>query len=217
VFEPDFTSITSRDEGAAFVEPVLARPAVLLHTCCGPCSTAVIERLSLRFRIALFFCNSNIDDEAEYKKRLETQKQYVEHYNASDKKTDPVDLICAPYRPDAFLKLIAGKEECEEGGERCRLCIHDRLEKTAVFAVMNSYEFFSTTLSVSRHKNIEMILELGYALALKYSLSFIGENFKKNGGEQRSIELAKAYGLERQDYCGCSFSKSKTKGDVPCV
>ena len=207
MFEQGTPSIITRDEGAAFAEPVVSRPAILLHSCCGPCSTAVVERLAQRFRIAIYFCNSNIDDEAEYKKRLETQKRFIERYNASDRKTEPIVLICAPYAPSAFLKLVEGKEECEEGGERCRLCIGDRLEKTAAFALMNSYECFSTTLPVSRFKNYKMILELGTAVALKYGLSFMAEDYKKGGGEQRSIELARIYGLERQNHCGCRFSK----------
>ena len=211
MFEQNVSSEITGEEVTAFAEPVVSRPAILLHTCCGPCSTAVVERLALRFRIALFFCNSNIDDEEEYKKRLETLKQYVEQYNASDKKTEPLVLISAPYMPSAFLKLIEGLEECEEGGARCRLCISDRLEKTATYAVMNGYEYYSTTLSVSRHKNHEMILELGKAFALRYGLSFEGGDFKKGGGEQRSIELAKAFGLERQNYCGCRFSKNQAQ------
>ena len=183
------------------------RPVILLHSCCGPCSTAVVEQLAQRYRIVLYFCNPNIDDEAEYKKRLEIQKLFVERYNASDKRAEPLVLVCAPYTPSAFLKLIEGKEKCEEGGARCRLCINDRLEKTAAYAIMNGYEHFSTTLSVSRHKNYMMILELGTMLALRYGLSFESGNFKKGGGEQRAVELAGAYGLERQDYCGCRFSK----------
>ena len=207
MFEQGSTSIIEQAAGVAFEEPVISRPAILLHSCCGPCSTAVVENLAQRFRITLYFCNSNIDDEAEYKKRLKIQKQYVEQYDASDIKKDPIILICAPYMPAAFLKLVRGYEECEEGGARCRLCIQDRLEKTAAYALMNSYEFFSTTLSVSRHKNHVMILELGNALALRYGLAFEGGDFKKGGGEQRSIELARAFGLERQNHCGCRFSR----------
>ena len=207
MFEQGNSSIITREEQGAYSGPELKRSAILLHTCCGPCSTAVIERLAPRFRIALYFCNSNIDDETEYKKRLEIQKLYVEQYNASDMKIEPIVLICAPYAPVAFLKLVEGKEECEEGGARCRICIHDRLEKTAVHALMNGYEYFSTTLSVSRHKNHKMILELGNALALRYSLTFEEGDYKKDGGEQRSIELARAFGLERQNHCGCRFSK----------
>ena len=211
MFEQCESSIITNEEGTVFSGPQVTRPAILLHSCCGPCSTAVIERLNERFRIVLYFCNSNIDDEAEYKKRLGTQKQFVEQYNASDQKIEPIVLVCAPYTPAAFLKLVEGKEECEEGGERCHLCIQDRLKKTAAYAVMNGYEYFSTTLSVSRHKNHEMILEIGNLLALQYGLVFEGGDFKKYGGEQRSIELAKAYGLERQNYCGCRFSKRQAE------
>jgi len=207
VFEQGTSSIEKQEEGASFAEPDVTRPAILLHSCCGPCSTAVVERLAQRFRIAIYFCNSNIDDETEYKKRLETQKLYVERYNASHRKTEPIILICAPYAPSAFLKLVEGKEECEEGGARCRLCINDRLEKTAAYAIMNSYEYFSTTLSVSRFKNYKMILELGTALALRYGLSFFGEDYKKGGGELRAVELARMFGLDRQNHCGCRFSK----------
>ena len=183
------------------------KPAILLHSCCGPCSTAVVEQLAPRFRIALYFCNSNIDDEAEYRKRLEAQMEFVKHYNASPETAEPIELICAPYAPQAFLKLISGTEGCEEGGARCRRCISDRLEKTAEYAALYSYEYFSTTLSVSRYKSHDMILELGKALALRYGLTFEGSDFKKGGGEQRSAELAKMYGLYRQAYCGCRFSR----------
>ena len=193
--------------GAVFGEPPLTRPALLLHTCCAPCSTAVVEQLARRFRITLYFCNSNIDDEEEYKKRLEAQRQFVEQYNMSPWVIEPLALVCAPYAPLAFLELVRGMEACREGGARCRLCIGDRLEKSAVYAAMNGFEYFATALTVSRHKNYSMIREIGMALALRYSLTFVEDDFKKGGGEKRSIELAKAYGLYRQDYCGCRFSK----------
>ena len=186
--------------------PAVSRPDILLHSCCGPCSTAVVERLAPRFRITLYFCNSNIDDEAEYLRRLEAQKQFVESYNASDM-GGQVELVCAPYAPQAFLKLVEGTEGCAEGGARCRRCIYDRLEKTAEYAALHGFEHFSTTLSVSRHKSHETILEAGKALALRYGLTFEDGDYKKGGGEQRSAELARAYGLYRQDYCGCRFSR----------
>ena len=186
--------------------PDVSRPAILLHSCCGPCSAAVVERLAPRFRVALYFCNSNIDDEAEYLRRLEAQKQFVESYNASGM-GGQVELVCAPYAPMAFLKLVEGTEGCAEGGARCRRCIYDRLEKTAEYAALHGFEYFSTTLSVSRHKSYGMVLEAGKALALRYGLTFEDGDYKKFGGEQRSAELARAYGLYRQDYCGCRFSK----------
>ena len=196
-----------KDTGIAFSDPSLVRPTILLHSCCGPCSTAVVERLAPRFRITIYFCNSNIDDESEYLKRLDTQKEYIARYNASVRLNEPISLVCAPYAPAAFLKLVRGFESFPEGGERCRLCIGDRLEKTAAYAAMNGYEYFTTTLSVSRHKSYEMIAELGKALALRYSLSFIDDDFKRGGGDQRAVLLAKSYSLYRQNYCGCSFSQ----------
>ena len=193
--------------GAVFGEPFVLKPAVLLHSCCGPCSSSVVEQLAPRFRITLFFCNSNIDDEEEYKKRLAAQKEFVERYNASDRMGEPVELVCAPYKPAAFLELVRGKEDSEEGGDRCALCIHDRIEKTAAYAALYGFEYFSTTLSVSRHKNYKLIRDMGNELALRYGLSFITDDFKKGRGEQRSAELAKSFALYRQNYCGCSFSK----------
>ena len=209
--------IDGADDGAAVVPfgPDVLRPAILLHSCCGPCSTAVVERLAPRFRIALYFCNSNIDDETEYLRRLEAQKQFVERYNASGMEGQ-IELICAPYTPLAFLKLVEGTEGCMEGGARCRRCIHDRLEKTAEYAALHGYEYFSTTLSVSRHKSYEMVLSAGKALALRYGLVFEDGDYKKSGGELRSAELARAYGLYRQDFCGCRFSKgAASPGDGP--
>ena len=195
------------EAGVVFGEPIVLKPAILLHSCCGPCSSSVVEQLAQRFRITLFFCNSNIDDEEEYKKRLAAQKEFVERYNTSDRMGEAIELVCAPYKPAAFLELVRGLEDSAEGGERCRLCIRDRIEKTADYAALHGFEYFSTTLSVSRHKNHKLICETGNELALRYGLSFIADDFKKCGGEQRSAELAKAYDLYRQNYCGCSFSK----------
>jgi predicted adenine nucleotide alpha hydrolase (AANH) superfamily ATPase len=196
-----------KDTDLQFGEPPVLRPQVLLHSCCGPCSTTVVERLSPRFKITMYYCNSNIDDEAEYQRRLESQKEYITRYNASVRMNEPLSLVQAVYAPAAFLKLVKGLEDSLEGGERCRICISDRLEKTAAYAAMNGYEYFTTTLSASRYKSYEMIAELGRLLALRYSLSFIDDNFKKGGGDQRAVLLAKSYGLYRQNYCGCRFSK----------
>jgi len=195
------------EAGAGFDGLSVSRPAILLHSCCGPCSTAVVERLAPRFRITIYFYNPNLDDEAEYLRRLEAQKEFVDRYNASVHENEPVSLVCAAHTPQSFLKLVEGFESCAEGGERCRLCIGDRLEKTAAFAAMNGFEYFSTTLSVSRYKSYEMILESGKAMALKYRLSFVDDNFRKGGGDGRADLLAKSYGLYRQNFCGCGFSK----------
>jgi predicted adenine nucleotide alpha hydrolase (AANH) superfamily ATPase len=196
------------EESASFEAPAVSLPAILLHSCCGPCSTAVIENLALRFRITVYYCNSNIDDQAEYLKRLESQKKFIDIYNTSpDRAGEPVAFVCADYAPESFLKLVKGFEGCLEGGERCRLCIGDRLEKTAIYAALHGIGSFSTTLSVSRHKNFRMISELGIALALRYGIEFVGENFRFGGGDERAALLARSYDLYRQNYCGCRFSK----------
>jgi len=196
-----------KDAGLTFSDPSVLRHQVLLHSCCGPCCTSVVERLAPRFKITIYYCNSNIDDEAEYQRRLEAQKEYIDRYNASVRLNEPLSLVQAVYAPAAFLKLAEGFEDAPEGGERCRRCVSDRLEKTAAFAAMNGYEYFTTTLSASRYKNYEMIAELGRMLALRYSLSFVDDDFKKGGGDQRAVLLSKSYGLYRQNYCGCRFSK----------
>lgn len=198
---------TTKNTGIIFGESDVSLPPLLLHACCGPCSASVVEQLASRFRITLYFCNSNIDTEDEFNKRLEAQKIFVEKYNASPNNASPVSLICAPYEPELFEKLVQGTEHCQEGGARCRLCIRDRLERTADYAKMNGYEYYSTTLSVSRHKDHAMILNFGKALALRYGLAFVDDDYKQDGGEQRSVELSKEYGLYRQNYCGCSCSK----------
>lgn len=192
---------------AEYHEPAPQKPALLLHSCCGPCSTAVVERLSVRFRITIYFCNSNIDNEEEYNNRLRAQRLFVETWNASDHEGDPVFLSVAPYRPEAFLESVKGHEEDKEGGARCRICIQDRMEKTAAFAAMHGFEYFTSTLSVSPHKDFGLIREIGQALALRYRVSFLAEDFKKQNGFARSCELAGIYGLYRQNYCGCRFSK----------
>lgn len=188
-------------------EPEIVRPALLLHSCCGPCSTAVVERLNVRFSITIYFCNSNIDDEPEYNKRLAAQRRFVDTLNASDHDGGPVRLVVAPYAPAAFLESVKGHEDAKEGGMRCRICISDRLDKTAAYAAMNGFEYFTTTLSVSPHKDFGMIKEAGNALALRYHVNFLAEDFKKQNGFGRSCELARAYDLYRQSYCGCRFSR----------
>ena len=195
-------------------EPRPERPALLLHTCCGPCSTAVVERLSRRFWLTLYFCNSNITEEEEYRRRLDAQRAFVDAYNASAECAEPLSLIAAPYAPEAFLEAVSGLEAEPEGGARCRVCVRDRLERTAAYAALHGFDTFSTTLSVSPHKDFVMISELGRELALRYGLSFLAEDFKKQDGFRRSAILSEAYGLYRQSYCGCRFSKRDTEFSV---
>ncbi len=188
-----------------------AKPSILLHSCCGPCSTAVVERLSGRFDITIFFYNPNITDKAEYEKRKATQLEYIEKYNNRKDSKDRISYLEGAYEPELFYEAVNGLEEEPEGGNRCTPCFQLRLEKTAETASMSGFDTFGTTLTVSPYKNFELINKLGMQLGMRYGLTFLGEDFKKHGGYQRSIELSKEYHLYRQHFCGCGFSNTQLK------
>lgn len=186
-----------------------ARPTILLHSCCGPCSTAVVERLSGRFDITIFFYNPNITERDEYETRRKAQLDFIEKYNNRVHSRDRIAYLEGPYEPEAFYSAVKGREADPEGGRRCALCFELRLEKTAGAASMSGFDTFGTTLTVSPHKNFDLINKIGMQLGMRYGLTFLGEDFKKQGGYQRSIELSKEYGLYRQRYCGCRFAKKE--------
>ena len=184
------------------------KQSILLHSCCGPCSTAVVERLSGRFDITIFFYNPNITNEDEYEKRRLTQIEFIEKYNNRIDSKDRIAYLEGPYEPEVFYSAVNGLEEEPEGGRRCTPCFQFRLEKTAETARMSGFDTFGTTLTVSPYKNFDLIYKIGMQLGMRYGLTFLGEDFKKQGGYQRSIELSKEYHLYRQHFCGCSFSNS---------
>lgn len=192
--------------GSGFQETV-RKPALLLHSCCGPCSTAVVERLVDEFDVTIFFYNPCITDEDEYKRRKEAQLKFIEKFNEEKIGITKVGFKEGDYRPAEFFKTAEGLETAPEGGARCSRCFVQRLEKTAETASLNGFDYFTTTLTVSPHKNYKLISEIGRDLALRYGLSFLDRDFKKKDGFKRSIELSKKYGLYRQDYCGCEYSK----------
>lgn len=183
------------------------RKKILLHSCCGPCSTSVIERLIYDYDITVLFYNPNITDEEEYKKREETQGTFIDKFNLNPDRISKIEYKGYGYDPKPFLEGVAGLENEPEGGSRCNICFRIRLEKTAHEAMLGGYDYFTTTLSVSPHKNHEVISKLGNDLSMRCSLSFLPIDFKKKNGYARSIELSKKYGLYRQNYCGCDFSK----------
>lgn len=185
------------------------KPTILLHSCCGPCSTAVVERLRGRYEITVFFYNPNITDRDEYEKRRKTQIEFIERYNNRIDSRDRIAYLEGPYEPEVFLALTKGLEQEEEGGRRCTPCFQMRLEKTAEMASLSGFDTFGTTLSVSPYKNFELIVKLGMQLGMRYGLTFLAEDFKKQNGYQRSIELSKEYRLYRQHFCGCSYSKAE--------
>lgn len=177
-------------------------PSLLLHSCCGPCSSYVLEYLTKYFNITVFFYNPNIYPENEYIKRLETQKLLLSKMPF----VNSVSLIEGDYTPEAYLSAVSGQEHLPEGGARCSTCFTMRLNKTAELAVSEKFDYFATTLTVSPHKNAEIINNIGFKLSEKYGVSWLPSDFKKREGYKRSIELSKLYGLYRQEYCGCSFA-----------
>ncbi len=188
-------------------EEMVQKPALLLHSCCGPCSTAVIERLADEFAITVFYYNPCITDEEEYLRRRDTQKAFLKAYQEKHPGETAITFLEGSYRPGTFLQLVKGLEDEPEGGRRCHVCFRQRLEQTAMQAQMSGCDWFGTTLTVSPHKNYRKISEIGQEIALRYGLTFLDRDFKKKDGFKRSIELSKEYGLYRQNYCGCDFSK----------
>lgn len=179
------------------------RPSLLLHTCCAPCSTAVIERLSNYFDITVFYYNPNIEPYEEYLKRKEEQKRLLKEY----KSVRPIKFLDCDYENEKFFKFANNLAENHEGGKRCMLCFHLRLKKTAHTASVNNFDYFGTSLTVSPYKNAYAINNIGLALEKKQGVKYLVSDFKKQNGYKRSIILAKEYNLYRQDYCGCKYSK----------
>lgn len=189
----------------------VVKPRLLLHSCCGPCSTAVVERLIRTYKITIFFYNPNIMDEEEYEKRKNTQLHFIEKYNHNIDAIDFIEFMEGPYEPDVFMKVSQEFKNEPEGGKRCNECFRLRIEKTAETAKMTGNDYFATTLTVSPHKNCGLINKIGMDLAVRYGLTYLAEDFKKKAGYQRSIEMSKDYGLYRQQFCGCDYSKIKEK------
>lgn len=183
------------------------KPRLLLHACCAPCSSYVLEYLSSIFDITLFFANPNITPFKEYQKRLDELKRLVK-----EMKLD-IDIKEDNYNADEFYAIAKGLENAPEGGERCKKCYRLRLEKAAREAKLGEYDYFTTTLSISPHKNAAWINEIGGELENEYSIKFLPSDFKKKNGYKRSIELSKQYGLYRQNFCGCEFSKAMRLSD----
>ncbi len=185
----------------------LIKKKVLLHSCCGPCSTACIERILPEYDITIYYYNPNITDGEEYEKRKENQIIFIEEFNKKNEAFCKVDFVEGEYLPDDFYEVASGFSNEPEGGERCTECFKLRLESTAQKAKELGIPIFGTTLTVSPHKNYPLISSIGIELAEKYGLEFLDIDFKKKEGFKRSIELSKEYGLYRQDYCGCEYSK----------
>ena len=179
-------------------------PTLLLHSCCAPCSSYVIEYLSEFFKITVFYYNPNISPSEEYLFRSNEQKRLI-----SQMKTKfPVSYTDEDYNSSQFYDAIKGFEKEPEGGKRCEICFKLRLKRTAEKAFNENFDYFATTLTISPLKNSQLINKIGFELADEYSVNWLPSDFKKKGGYKRSIELSKIYDLYRQNYCGCFFSKN---------
>ncbi len=185
------------------LENIKTGSTLLLHACCAPCSSAVLERLSSFFKITIIYYNPNITEEKEYLKRLEELKNFIKKI----KTKYPINIIDTRYDPQEFYTIAKGLEKEKERGKRCYECYKLRLEETAKVAKEKNYDFFATTLTLSPYKKTDWINEIGNNLSSKYQTNYLYSDFKKKNGYQRSIELSKKYNLYRQDYCGCIYSK----------
>lgn len=185
------------------IKKIKTIPTLLLHVCCAPCSSSVLERLGQIFKITCLFYNPNITEEEEYQKRLLELKRFTK----SLKTKYEVSVLEGRYNKEVFLEQSKGLEQEKERGKRCYLCYQLRLEETARLAEEKKYDYFATTLTLSPYKNSDYVNEIGKKLDEKYQSIYLYSDFKKKNGYKRSIELSKEYNLYRQDYCGCIYSK----------
>lgn len=181
------------------------RPRLLLHSCCAPCSSAVLERIAKAFDITVFYFNPNIEPQEEYDKRVKELEKLL----SCLKGTVDISLLAGRYEPQEFYDAVKGFEQSGEGGERCYKCYELRLREAAKVASEREFDCFTTTLSISPYKRADWLNEIGQRLSEEYRVDYLYSDFKKKNGYRRSIELSKEYGLCRQDYCGCRFSKAE--------
>lgn len=195
-FQKELERLIQKNEAAGIV------PRLLLHSCCAPCSSYVIEYLSQFFSITVFYYNPNISNEKEYRKRVEEQKRFINEFPAKNK----VEFIEGDYDTKSFYDCAKGYEKCKEGGERCFRCYELRLRKTAELAEQMGVDYFTTTLTISPLKNSVKLNEIGLQLEEYFGVKYLLSDFKKKDGYKRSIQLSKEYNLYRQNFCGCVYS-----------
>lgn len=180
-------------------------PRLLLHACCAPCSSAVLEYLSQYFAITLLYYNPNIAPLEEYQKREAELRRLVSQM----KFTHPVELLPCQYDGQAFVQAARGLEGEPEGGKRCEACFRLRLRYAAQEAARLRFDYYTTTLSISPMKNAPLLNQLGEEIGREFGVAHLPSDFKKKDGYKRSVQLSKEYDLYRQDYCGCAFSKAQ--------
>lgn len=182
-------------------------PKVFLHSCCAPCSSYCLEYLSNYFEVTVFYYNPNIYPEEEYRKRVIEQQEFIKKFPAKHE----ISFVEGEYDPNKFYQCVKGLEQILEGGERCFACYRLRLQEAYDYAKEKGFDYFTTTLTISPMKNAAKLNEIGEEIAKagNGNLKFLPSDFKKKNGYKRSIELSAEYGMYRQDYCGCVFSKQE--------
>lgn len=180
-------------------------PRLLLHSCCAPCSSSVLEYLSEYFEITVYYYNPNIFPEAEHTMRVEEQEKLIRELSVKH----PVHLIVGDYEPERFFEVIKGTEREPEGGARCERCFRLRLEETALIARKGEYDYFTTTLTTSPLKNAPLLNQIGAYYEEIYKVRHLPSDFKKKNGYKRSVELSLMHNLYRQNYCGCVYSREE--------
>lgn len=186
------------------IEGLSERKTLLLHACCAPCSSYVLEYLDNFFDITVFYYNPNISPLNEYEKRISELRRLISEMPLSHE----INFIGGIYEPEKFDSIAKGLENVSEGGERCFRCYRLRMEEVAKIAAEKEFDYFTTTLSISPHKNAEKLNEIGEELEKEYNIKYLYSDFKKKNGYKRSIELSREYNLYRQNYCGCIYSKT---------
>lgn len=180
-------------------------PTLLLHSCCAPCSSYVLSYLASYFRITLYYYNPNISPKEEYQKRVQEQMRLIRELPVRY----PICFEEGVYDPERFFEMAKGMEDIPEGGERCFSCYELRQREAAIAAAQGGYDYFTTTLSISPHKNAQKLNEIGLRLQEEYGVRYLLSDFKKKGGYLESIRLSKEYDLYRQNFCGCVYSRQK--------
>ncbi|MCI6783105.1 MAG: epoxyqueuosine reductase QueH [Lachnospiraceae bacterium] len=191
------------DETIAGLEERGEVPKLLLHSCCAPCSSYVLEYLSNYFYITVLYYNPNIYPEEEYYHRVAEQKRFIKEFPTKY----PVTFVEGNFEPERFYETVKGYENIREGGERCFRCYELRLREAAEYAKKLKCDYFTTTLSISPMKNVAKLNEIGGRLSEEYGIPYLYSDFKKRDGYKRSTVISAEYGMYRQDYCGCVFSK----------
>lgn len=187
-----------------------SKPRLLLHCCCAPCSSATLERLQEEYEVDIYYYNPNIEPEEEFRKRAGEEQRFVAAFRPDGK----VRVITAEYEHEAFEIIAQGRENMPERSERCYLCYELRMRKTAAYAAANGYDCFTTSLSISPYKVTRWINEIGERLEQENGIRFVHSDFKKQNGYRRSIEMSREYGLYRQNWCGCIYSRQERERKV---